>query len=741
MRSSPAGQITTIDGNSYSVHTRVQVKNGSGTWINLASLSGYNWIDSVEWDEDIDQPVAQATVTLWREVGALSLAPLDTTSALNRLDDTVTYSPLLNLTREIKIEVATLAANATPGAGDWVLVFHGYIDTIEWPKTESHVRVIARDLGGKLADTFIESETAYGSGVGVAMETVIQSILTNNSTGVTLYTPVSPGFVITTYVQQKESVLDACRTLAQMIGWDVRYKWDSGTSAYRFTLFEPDRTKVAIDKTFAGSFYIDVQQLTVDVAGIRNVVKCIYTDPSSGRTSQSASNAASITKYGRRFMEIEEADDSPINSATEATELVTAAVLDLCEPKATMQIETLFWWPVEMGDLYRFSSNAIHFDSNQDLAVVGYRHALSMNEHRTFITVRGQPCGAYVGWLERDKRVEGEDDRPKRVPAMQWSTLSQSGTTGTATATIDDPDLIITAVEFRTKIGSAAFSAFASTWDTTTGTAGTDTQLVRTESLTIGTKHGSVIQCRVTYKIAGVTQTTTLEHYFDINTAANVTGASISFTTTGAVIVTAVGDEDTANMYVEVTTDGSTPSDPTSGTNDGTISGRSGSVTTAITAADGNTVKAKVRGYNSDPTAGTVFGPISVIYVAAGTSTYDITNAYITAYVDTTPSPDRCKPEITYQVTMPLGYTLDIDHILTDSQSVSTVHSVTTGETTTSRTSYTGYASSAIPYYYDKPTYTDWVTCVMRITMKNGGGTVVKVGYSNAVTYNYVLAV
>lgn len=430
MRTTPAGQITTMDGNNYSVHTRVQVKNGSGTFKDLSSLSGYNWIDEVEWDEDIDQPVAQVRVRLWREVGALSLAPLDTASTLNRLDDGLTYSPLLNLTREIKVEVATLAANATPAAGDWVHVFHGYIDAIDWPKTESHVEVVARDLGGKLADTFIETERTYGSTAGIAMETVIQSILTDNSTGVTLYTPTSPGFVITTYVQQKESVLDAARTLAQMIGWDVRYKWDSGTSTFRFTLYEPNRTKTLTDKTFNPNFYIDVQQLSIDVAGIRNVVKCIYTDTDTGaRSSQSASNAASITKYGRRYMEIEEPDESPIDTSTEASALVADAVLDLCEPKATMEIETLFWWPVEMGDLYRFASNGIHFDSAQDIAVVSYRHALSMDSHRTFIKVRGQPCGAYVGWLEREKRNAGEP-QTKEPPVFQpRATLSSDQST------------------------------------------------------------------------------------------------------------------------------------------------------------------------------------------------------------------------------------------------------------------------------------------------------------------------
>jgi hypothetical protein len=335
--------------------------------------------------------------------------------------------------------------------------------------------------------------------------------------------------------------------------------------------------------------------------------------------------------------------------------------------------------------------------------------------------------------------------RAVKPPTAKWSSVSQGSGTCSGTLTVTDPDLTCTAFEWASKVnGASSFTSYSSTFDSSTGTVGSSTTLVRTKSITLGTKHGSVLQDRITYSIGGVSQDFTVEFPFDPDNVSNIRSGSISFDASGNAIITAGGDEDTANIYVTVTTDGSTPSDPTSGTNDGTISGFSGSVTTAITAADGDTVKAKIRGYNSAPSAGTVFGPISTVYNAAGggTPSYDIVNAYITAAVDTAPSPDRARPEITYDVIMPGGYTIELDYEMTDSQSVQSSQSITTGETTATRTTYTGYGSvQRLPYYYDKPTYTDWVTVNLRVTIKNGGGTIVKIGRSNAITYNYVLAV
>src|SRR5690606_38013056 len=81
-----------------------------------------------------------------------------------------------------------------------------------------------------LVDTFIETQQVYGSSDGMAVETVMQAILDDNSTGVTLYTPSSPGWMLKEFVQAKQPVLDALRQLADQIGWDARYRRREATS-------------------------------------------------------------------------------------------------------------------------------------------------------------------------------------------------------------------------------------------------------------------------------------------------------------------------------------------------------------------------------------------------------------------------------------------------------------------------------------------------------------------------------
>lgn len=202
----------------------------------------------------------------------------------------------------------------------------------------------------------------------------------------------------------------------------------------------------------------------------------------------------------------------------------------------------------------------------------------------------------------------------------------------------------------------------------------------------------------------------------------------------GDVVVTAAGDEDTANMYITVSI-GSSPSDPTSSVYDATIAGQSGTVNTGVNCPVGSTAYVKVRGYNSTPTAGPVFGPITSTYQGAGSATvYRITDVTLTWNV----SSGHCLPKITYSADLPPSGTLDIDGTTQDSDDViNTGVWAITGETTASRTDYTGYGG--ISYDYNKPTNTGTVIFTVKVTLRDSLGVVVDTR-SASVTYNYVIA-
>ncbi|HEX7239354.1 MAG TPA: hypothetical protein VF263_03730, partial [Longimicrobiaceae bacterium] len=412
MRTLTAAQQQILQGAHYRVSLRVWVENAAATYVNLSALDGRDWVDEVEWDEDIDQPVSQLTLRLWREVHAQSLAPLKQGSTLNRTG--AVYTPLLEAGREVVVEVATTPVGTAPAATDWKTVFHGEIDEVDWGGSASRVSLTARDLGGKLLDRFIEEERTYGTAAGVPVETVMQKILDDSIPGsvtdprVVLLTPVSPGWMVKEFKQEKEPLLEALRKLAAQIGWDVRFRWDEASAAFRLTFFDPGRAKATPDWTFGPSRYLDVGTLRSSRAAVRNVVRVVYTGSADGkRASVEERDDASISRFGRRFMELEEAAASLIDTPAEAAALARSVLADLGAPKAEQEIELHFFWPGEVGDLYAFLANGVHYDADQQWAAVGVRHQLGREKQRTTLRVRGSVAGSYRDWLRREVRVTG----------------------------------------------------------------------------------------------------------------------------------------------------------------------------------------------------------------------------------------------------------------------------------------------------------------------------------------------
>ena len=251
---------------------------------------------------------------------------------------------------------------------------------------------------------------------GVSLENVLQQMLNDSPVALTLYAPDASGFLLNPWKQEREPILEAMRSLAQLIGWDVRPRYDSG-GTYRFQLYKPDRAATVPVQTFSPSSYVDVSSLSLNIEDIRNVVRVVYSDSADlgpdGKTpkrkTSTATDAASVTAYGRRYMEIAEEATSPIDTAAEASALVSAALSDLSTPYADIEVEAfLFPW-AQVGDLYRFSANDVHFDSDQDLAVVNVSHEAQLGSDgeqtfRTSIQCRGKPSGGRDRWLQWDSR-------------------------------------------------------------------------------------------------------------------------------------------------------------------------------------------------------------------------------------------------------------------------------------------------------------------------------------------------
>jgi len=192
---------------------------------------------------------------------------------------------------------------------------------------------------------------------------VMQQILNDNlGTGtIVLYTPVNPGWMIKKYRQSKVNLLDALNALASQIGYSVRYKYDSTASVWKLTFYCPDRDKTTSDYTFDGNHILNVSNVSLDIAGIRNVIRIYYglvdEEHPEKRQYVQKTDIDSIALYGRKYMEIAEGSTSHIDEYVEAENLANIALKDLKDPKANIQVEIPFFPFVELGDLYTFKGN------------------------------------------------------------------------------------------------------------------------------------------------------------------------------------------------------------------------------------------------------------------------------------------------------------------------------------------------------------------------------------------------
>lgn len=433
MRTISAGQEVVYSLDSRQIALKVEVQDGSNTMRDLTSYKGINWVVGADWGEDIDAKVMDANVVLWRSQYNDSIAPLIEDSRLN------TPNPMLDVGRSIIISIAIMPEDAPLSTATFVEMFRGRIDKIDW--RDDQIKLSCRDQGGYLQDTYIEDVVAYNTSGVNAVEDTMQDILDDNLGGgaITLYTPTSPSWLITAFESQQQSILDQLTLLSDMIGWYCRYKWHSGTSAFRLTFYEIDRSKTTPDRSFASSQYFNVSQMSKSIDDVRNRITVRYVtglDSTGVEIVEEylATDPTSESAYGPRWMGLQESASSGIDTETEAQRLAEAALNDLGVPIHYHEVVMPFFHAVELGDLYTFEANGTHFDTDQDLAVVSYRHSVSNDEATTTVTsYGGRVVGGRYTWQSKSS-IAG-DYSANATYGMQKNTGSSL-----AGATIDVSD-------------------------------------------------------------------------------------------------------------------------------------------------------------------------------------------------------------------------------------------------------------------------------------------------------------
>jgi len=423
MRSISQREVDLLQKGRFTQHFKLEIENAEGNFIDLTDLEDTNWVRRIEIENDIDNPVKTFTFDIKRNLHKMSFSPLMKDSKFNELNNE--YSPAIDLSRQFKIHTAIVELGTDKenvSSEYWREWETGIIDRIL--PAEETMQLQGRDLGGLLEDDYIRTERKYGSeDTEIDVETILQDILNDNGySNIDLKVPVSPGWAILPYRQEKESILDAHKTLVEQIGWDIRYKYYNPTNSLEYVFYEPERNPEEISWVFNHGDYININNLDLDIAEIRNVVRVVYSDINvtdddgepGKRMTIEEENQESIDKYGERFMEISEASNSQINTASEAQKLVDSGLHDLSWPKAQQEIETHFFFPVQLHDYYEFEPNGVHYDRVQKFGVVSYRHSIDLEEHekRTFIETTGhpnmsetgKPVGLSMSWFKKEAR-------------------------------------------------------------------------------------------------------------------------------------------------------------------------------------------------------------------------------------------------------------------------------------------------------------------------------------------------
>lgn len=391
MRPLLPGELDTITAPAVAQHTRVEVQDAAGVW---RDWSAYVSLDGTACGEDREQGVGSAVIALHRGLGASSLVPLVTTSGPNTVGGG--YAPAVDIGRGVRISTATTAPGVTPTT-EWREIFRGRVNGVAWESDP--ITLSCSDLGAWLMDAQIETASRYDFAGGAAREYVMQQVIDAAPLGVTpptLVTPASPLSYLTKWDQPPAKLLDALRTLAGGIGWDVRYRYDASHTP-QLTFYDPDRERVDTDATFPDTRYLAIQRLSVSLANVRNAGRVWYGDGAEDYVE----GAVAPGVFRRRWFQIPKQEG--IDTAEEAERLLAAALHDLSGADVELSVTLRHFWPVQLFDRYLIGANADTHDAGQVLAVSGYRHTWQNGVIYTTLTGASRVVGAYADWIRRGR--------------------------------------------------------------------------------------------------------------------------------------------------------------------------------------------------------------------------------------------------------------------------------------------------------------------------------------------------
>lgn len=393
---------TAVSGSSLDQYAKLEIQDPDLNWVDVStSLSTPDWFNSALISDSIDSNTLNFSASLLRDSGTDSLAPFRENSGINSDGDGV-YAPMLELVRMWRVSVSVVTDGDTASYKE---IAKGYIDTIDVNDNSPTIEITGRGEEALLIDCEILEIRTYSVGTADNMETVIQNLLNDNlDDPPTLYCPVATDFIINEYEQDFGNLMTSIQDVASLIGWVIRYRYDSA-GVNRLTLFEPARGAQPGDEdwTIGPTEYLGLPINRTDISGVRNYVPVRYMDADTGTVqtvvSPSAGYSTSITRYKRRSLPIELAEDSQILTSTQAQALADAIRSDLEYPYLYQRFVTYGFWFVQLCDYGKLSANDVHYDTDKYGGVRSFTHEITNGVIKTSVDLSAAPVGGYKKWI------------------------------------------------------------------------------------------------------------------------------------------------------------------------------------------------------------------------------------------------------------------------------------------------------------------------------------------------------
>ena len=282
MRTTTAAERLAVSGLRPQCYSKFEVQDADGVYRDYTGYLRTDWFTGATIAESQEQNTMSLNATLLKETGTLSLSPFRSDSLVNR-NAGGTYANAIDAWRKWKLSVAVMREGYPPTGSDWKEMCQGRIDTIEW--SGDQIIITGRGEEAVLLDFWISAERQYGSVGGIAMETTLQSQMDDNlGTGTyTLYTPVSPGYLMNTWTQPKDRLFPSMVAVSDKVGDVLRFRYDSANTN-RLTLLSPNRTATPGSEvwTIGPAEYTAIRKIAIDKQGIRNFIKLRFAHATLG---------------------------------------------------------------------------------------------------------------------------------------------------------------------------------------------------------------------------------------------------------------------------------------------------------------------------------------------------------------------------------------------------------------------------------------------------------------------------